>query len=129
MSIKIEISIGELLDKITILEIKSERIDDVEKLKNINKELLILKRQWAESPYSDKDLSEEVDELKKINEQLWEIEDAIRDKEKEQAFDEKFIGFARSVYFTNDKRAAIKHLINSKVGSELIEEKSYSDYN
>ena len=128
MSIKIELSIGELLDKISILQIKAERIDDPSKVKNINKELDVLMSLWNYSPYSDTNLSSEINELKNINEALWDIEDKIRDKERNQLFDKDFIELARSVYFTNDKRAEIKRVINSKTGSELIEEKSYSDY-
>ncbi len=128
MSIKIELSIGELLDKISILQIKAERIDDPSKVKNINKELDVLMSLWNDSPYSDTNLSSEINELKNINEALWDIEDKIRDKERNQVFDKDFIELARSVYFTNDKRAEIKRIINGKTGSELIEEKSYSEY-
>ena len=128
MSIKIDISVGELLDKISILKIKTERISDPIKLENINKELAVLTGQWQESAYVNTELANEIDELKAINEQLWEIEDAIREKERLQLFDKEFIELARSVYFSNDKRAKIKHVINSKTGSELIEEKSYEDY-
>ena len=128
MSIKIELSIGELLDKISILQIKAERIDDPSKVKNINKELDVLMSLGNDSPYSDTNLSAEINELKNINEALWDIEDKIRDKERNQLFDKDFIELARSVYFTNDKRAEIKRIINGKTGSELIEEKSYSDY-
>ena len=128
MSIKIELSIGELLDKISILQIKAERIDDPSKVKNINKELDVLMSLWSDSPYSGTNLSSEINELKNINEALWDIEDKIRDKERNQLFDKDFIELARSVYFTNDKRAEIKRIINGKTGSELIEEKSYSDY-
>ncbi len=128
MSIKIELSIGELLDKISILQIKAERIDDPSKVKNINKELDVLMSLWNDSPYSGTNLSSEINELKNINEALWDIEDKIRDKERNQVFDKDFIELARSVYFTNDKRAEIKRIINGKTGSELIEEKSYSDY-
>ena len=128
MSIKIELSVGELLDKISILQIKAERIDDPSKVKNINKELDVLMSLWNDSPYSDTNLSSEKNELKNINEALWDIEDKIRDKERNQVFDKDFIELARSVYFTNDKRAEIKRIINDKTGSELIEEKSYSDY-
>ena len=128
MSIKIELSVGELLDKISILQIKAERIDDPSKVKNINKELDVLMSLWNDSPYSDTNLSSEINELKNINEALWDIEDKIRDKERNQVFDKDFIELARSVYFTNDKRAEIKRIINGKTGSELIEEKSYSDY-
>ena len=128
MSIKIELSVGELLDKFSILQIKAERIDDPSKVKNINKELDVLMSLWNDSPYSDTNLSSEINELKNINEALWDIEDKIRDKERNQVFDKDFIELARSVYFTNDKRAEIKRIINGKTGSELIEEKSYSDY-
>ena len=128
MSIKIELSVGELLDKISILQIKAERIDDPSKVKNINKELDVLMSLWNDSPYSDTNLSSEINELKNINEALWDIEDKIRDKERNQVFDKDFIELARSVYFTNDKRAEIKRIINGKTGSELIEEKSYSTY-
>ena len=128
MSIKIELSIGELLDKISILQIKAERIDDPSKVKNINKELDVLMSLWNDSPYSDTNLSSEINELKNINEALWDIEDKIRDKERNRVFDKGFIELARAVYITNDKRANIKRIINSKTGSELIEEKSYSNY-
>lgn len=119
---------GELLDKITILQIKSERINDAAKLENINKELTVLQSLWDGSPYSRNDLDKNISELKAVNESLWDIEDKIRDKESEQVFDKEFVDLARSVYFTNDERAEIKKIINMKTGSELIEEKSYSDY-
>ena len=128
MSIQIDISVGELLDKITILQIKTERIADVSKLKNVRKELHVLQEQWRSSSFVENDLDGDTSALKKVNEKLWDIEDQIRDKESQQQFDEEFIELARAVYFTNDKRAEIKHVINSKTGSELIEEKSYSDY-
>lgn len=128
MNLSAEISVGEFLDKITILEIKSERIRDPAKLKNIHKELGTLQSTWKKSPFTRMDVSAEVAELKRINEQLWEIEDDIRARESEGTFDERFIELARSVYITNDRRAAIKRRINIKVGSELIEEKSYTDY-
>ncbi|MEM7027547.1 MAG: DUF6165 family protein [Pseudomonadota bacterium] len=126
MSIKIEISVGELLDKITILEIKSERIEDKAKLININKEKAVLSTIWAS--VANNDLVKETEELKTVNESLWEIEDAIRDKERTKQFDEEFIELARAVYITNDKRASIKKVINEKTGSDLIEEKSYQEY-
>ena len=128
MSIKIELSVGELLDKISILQIKIERIDDPSKLVNIKKELDVLLTLWGDSDYSSHDLESEKNQLKGINEELWDIEDKIRDKERNQVFDQDFIELARAVYITNDKRADIKRIINSKTGSELIEEKSYSDY-
>ena len=128
MSIKIELSVGELLDKISILQIKAERIVDPSKLENINKELDVLMSLWKDSAYSNNNLESETNEQKAINEELWDIEDKIRDKERNQVFDKGFIELARAVYITNDKRADIKRIINSKTGSELIEEKSYSDY-
>ena len=128
MSINIELSVGELLDKITILQIKAERISEQAKLENINKELQILTAIWDASVYSQSELKEDLQALKKVNEALWDIEDKIRDKERDQSFDKEFIDLARSVYFTNDERAEIKKVINTKTGSELVEEKSYSDY-
>ena len=128
MSIRVELSVGELLDKISILQIKAERIVDPSKLENINKELDVLMSLWEDSAYSNTNLESERNELKAINEELWVIEDKIRDKERDRLFDKGFIELARAVYVTNDKRADIKRIINSKTGSELIEEKSYSDY-
>ena len=128
MDIKIEVSVGELLDKITILEIKKERIIDPEKTKNINKELAILKKLWQQFSVNWQSLDKEINALKQINEKLWEIEDKIRNKEKEKAFDQEFIELARSVYFANDERSKIKRNINIQTASELIEEKSYSEY-
>ena len=128
MSIRVELPVGELLDKISILQIKAERIVDPSKLENINKELDVLMSLWKDSAYSNNNLESETNELKAINEELWAIEDKIRDKERNRVFDKGFIELARAVYITNDKRADIKRIINSKTGSELIEEKSYSDY-
>jgi uncharacterized protein YukE len=128
VSINIELSVGELLDKVTILQIKSERISDQAKLENINKELRVLTVLWEASAYSQTDLKENIQALKDVNEALWDIEDKIRDKERDQSFDQEFIELARSVYFTNDKRAEIKKVINTKTGSELVEEKSYKQY-
>ena len=128
MSVNVEISIGEFFDKITILEIKKERIHDAEKLANITKELDALNVLLDKLPYSRADVQNEVDELKAINEKLWVIEDDIRDKESSKEFDDRFIELARSVYFTNDKRSEIKRAINLKLGSGFIEEKSYEEY-
>ena len=119
------ISVGELIDKITILEIK-QRYMTGSKLKNINKELKLLK-----NITQDKNLEINIDlikNLKMINEKLWEIEDNIRIKESNQEFDEEFIKLARSVYIENDKRASIKKEINKKYNSDLVEEKSYKNY-
>jgi len=128
MTIKVELSYGEMLDKITILQIKSERISDAGKVANVNKELSLLSDLWESDEKSGIDISEEFARLKKINEALWDIEDDIRDKERAKEFDEKFIELARAVYVTNDQRADIKRVINIKLGSDLVEEKSYADY-
>ena len=119
------ISIGELIDKITILEIKQIHMTGI-KLKNINKEMKLLKK-----ILQDKNLEINIDlikNLKNINKKLWEIEDNIRIKESKQEFDEEFIKLARSVYIENDKRASIKKEINQKYNSDLVEEKSYKNY-
>ena len=124
--IMIPVAPGELVDKITILQIKNERIDDEDKLKNIRTELSLLTETASKNGV---DLSHQfVLELKKINEKLWEIEDDIRDKEREKKFDEEFIQLARAVYFTNDERCRVKNKISKMIGSEFIEEKSYSEY-
>jgi len=128
MTIQTSLSYGEFLDKLTILEIKNERINNSEKLKNIQNELTILKQIWQGCPASQIDIKPELAALKAINEKLWVIEDDIRDKERQQNFDQGFIELARSVYFENDERARIKKEINIKLGSDLIEEKSYADY-
>ncbi|HET9835630.1 MAG TPA: DUF6165 family protein [Rhodanobacteraceae bacterium] len=126
--ISVPVSFGELIDKLTILEIKSERIADPAKVANVRDELDLLGATWKENPASATDISAERAELKRINEALWEIEDEIRLKERAQAFDVRFIELARAVYHTNDRRAAVKRAINEKLGSRLVEEKSYQDY-
>lgn len=128
MTIKTDVSFGEFLDKLTILQIKSERIKDAAKLKNIKKELTLLQSMWAGSGHADADISSKLQSLKAVNEKLWQIEDDIRDKERHGEFDLEFIELARAVYFNNDERAGIKRAINLKLGSDLIEEKSYADY-
>ncbi len=127
MSVLSPVSVGEFLDKISILEIKSERITDPAKLDNIRRELETLRSTWQQSPYAAADLEPEYSGLKAVNEQLWEIEDDIRDKERAQAFDARFIELARAVYVTNDRRAELKKALNLKLGSDLVEEKSYAD--
>jgi hypothetical protein len=122
------VSCGELIDKLTILEIKAERIADPGKLANVRDELRLLTELWEADPASATDIGTERAELKRINEALWEIEDEIRVKERQQSFDARFIELARSVYRTNDRRAAVKRAINLKLGSRLVEEKSYEDY-
>ncbi len=128
MELKVEISVGELLDKITILEIKSERITDQAKLANILTELAALKGTWAESGLAAVDLGDLVGRLKAVNEALWDIEDGIRRLEAAQQFGEDFIRLARSVYQRNDERSVIKRKVNHLTGSRLVEEKSYADY-
>lgn len=127
-AIKTPISVGELLDKITILEIKSEKIRDVEKLKNVEHELNLLKKVWSGCDLGNQQVEHLKDNLKNVNLRLWKIEDDIRIQEKEKNFGEVFIQLARSVYFENDQRAAIKKEINVLTGSDVVEEKSYEDY-
>jgi hypothetical protein len=124
----VPISPGELIDKITILEIKSQRISDAAKLANVRTELRLLQQTWTASAFSSTDISAEWSALRDINARLWDIEDDIRDKERAGDFDAAFIELARAVYVTKDERAAIKRQINTKLGSSLVEEKSYKDY-
>ncbi len=126
--IHIPMSPGELLDKITILEIKSERMTDPEKVANVRVELGLLQETWAKAVQEDDVIRDLHRQLKEINEQLWEIEDDIRDKERVREFDERFVELARAVYFTNDKRSQVKKQLNLHLGSQIIEEKSYQDY-
>lgn len=127
-AILVPVSYGELLDKITILEIKAERIGDEAKRANVRAELEALERAWAAHPAAAVDIAAERARLRAVNEALWDIEDRIRLKEKAKSFDQAFIELARAVYLRNDERAAIKREINLKLGSPLIEEKSYQDY-
>ena len=122
------VSYGELLDKIAILQIKSERMSDPAKLANVRNELSALERIWMAHPAAVQDIAELRARLKAVNERLWVIEDDIRIKEKAQAFDEGFIKLARSVYFQNDERARLKREINAALGSAYVEEKSYEEY-
>ncbi len=128
MNITTPVSVGEFLDKLTILQIKSERMSDPDKLANVRRELAVLEQTWAASPFADTDVGSELGRLKAVNEKLWEIEDRIRLKEAAGEFDAEFIALARSVYITNDERAAIKRELNLRLGSDLVEEKSYADY-
>jgi hypothetical protein len=126
---KIEVSNGEILDKITILVIKSKMIADPIKLKNINNELDELKPFLDVVGYeSNVTVNSLVKELQAINEKLWVIEDKLRDKEKSKEFDDEFIQLARGVYFTNDERARIKKNLNEVTNSKFVEEKSYQKY-
>ena len=126
--IHVPVSPGEVLDKITILEIKSERISDAAKLVNVKRELELLQAAWQKFVKQDDDVLRIHAKLKSINEDLWEIEDDIRDKERAKEFDQRFIDLARSVYVTNDLRADAKKELNLYLGSEMVEEKSYQDY-
>jgi hypothetical protein len=126
--IKVPISPGELLDKITILRIKSKRMSDAKKLANVRSELRALEETWSGSAYAQAGIDADVAALLEVNERLWVIEDDIRDKERAKAFDAEFIRLARAVYFENDERAAIKRRINLNLGSSVVEEKSYAEY-
>ncbi len=126
--INVPISPGELVDKITILEIKKEFITDNNKLKNINHEYDLLMQIYIDNISKTEGIANLKKQLKEINLELWEIEDKIRDCEREKSFTDIFIELARSVYFTNDKRSQIKLKINLLLNSKLVEEKSYKDY-
>jgi len=128
IEIKVPISPGELIDKITILRIKSQRMSDPQKLHNVRLELEALQGTWSNSAYAGIDIEADIHALMTVNERLWVIEDDIRDKERARAFDAEFIGLARAVYVENDERAAIKRRINAKLGSTIVEEKSYRPY-
>ena len=127
-SILIEVGAGELIDKITILKIKAERMTDPNKLHNVKHELDVLSRACAQNLLPSKELEQLEGELRKVNEALWVIEDDIRACEAQKDFGPKFIELARSVYIQNDKRAAIKKSINELSGSSIIEEKSYTEF-
>ena len=126
--LQVEVSAGELVDKITILEIKAERMADPDKLANVHRELRSLTATRREALPSSEELDEFTAELRRINERLWEIEDDIRDCERKREFGERFVELARAVYRTNDRRAAAKRKINELLGSELVEEKDYAEY-
>ncbi|WP_152208418.1 DUF6165 family protein [Marinobacter changyiensis] len=126
--IKVPVSFGEVLDKITILEIKSERIADAAKVRNVRLELDELSRTWDEAVQDASVIADLRAQLKAVNEELWVIEDDIRDQEAAQNFGSRFIELARAVYVTNDRRAAIKKEVNLALGSRFVEEKSYQDY-
>jgi len=126
MIVEVPTSVGELVDKITILEIKKENIADETKQKNVRAELNLLREKLKS--LSIPDLIQHMSSLYSVNKQLWDIEDRLRNKEKNKQFDEEFVQLARSVYYTNDERAQLKKEINILVGSTLIEEKQYDDY-
>ncbi len=124
----IPISWGELFDKITILQIKLENLQEKNALKNVKLEHDQLFSIFKQFFLENTNANELINDLKLINQKLWNIEDLIRDKERNKIFDEKFIELARKVYFTNDERSRIKRNINETFGSEIVEEKSYADY-
>jgi Family of unknown function (DUF6165) len=124
-SIRVAISIGELIDKITILEIKAARITDQAKLGNIVAELSMLNEVKTAAGLSTPDMEPFAEELKSINLELWNVEDAIRALELQGDFGERFVALARSVYLTNDRRSRVKQRINAAYGSQIVEEKSY----
>ena len=124
----VPVSAGELLDKITILRIKSQRIRDAAKVANVRLELDLLERTWASLGAATRQVAADEQALQAVNERLWEVEDRIRDKEAARSFDQDFIELARAVYQHNDERAAIKKHINVALGSRIVEEKSYRPY-
>lgn len=126
--VSIPVSIGELIDKITILEIKAERIREAAKLDYIRRELDLLTNTLLTSGHASAEIGEQREALKTVNETLWDVEDQIRLKEASGEFDEKFIELARAIYINNDRRAALKREINQLLGSEIVEQKSYPDY-
>lgn len=122
------IATGELIDKITILEIKNSKITDPQKRANVINELTLLTNTLTEHVPGSTQLTELTNQLLQINQKLWDIEDAIRIKERKKQFDDEFITLARAVYFTNDQRAVVKRSINLLTESSIIEEKQYTDY-
>ena len=128
MQLQVPVSVGEVLDKITILQIKLAHISDAAKRVNIHNELDSLLPLVAGNTFTTEQIQGLMAELKAVNETLWDIEDDIREKEAAKSFDAEFIRLARAVYVTNDRRAEIKKQINLATGSALIEEKSYESY-
>jgi uncharacterized protein YukE len=127
-NMQVPVSPGEVLDKITILEIKSERMTDPGKVANVRRELALLQKVWSSNIRDSETIQDLHAQLKAINEALWDIEDDIRDKERAREFDDRFIELARAVYVTNDRRSQVKKELNLHLGSDIIEEKSYQDY-
>ena len=128
VEVSVEVSPGELIDKITILEIRLERIEGKDKLKNVKLEWETLTRARDEAIEATPELEKLTADLKKSNERLWEIEDDIRDCERDKDFGDRFVELARGVYVKNDQRSRLKREINELLGSRLIEEKSYAAY-
>ncbi|MEX0502118.1 DUF6165 family protein [Alphaproteobacteria bacterium LSUCC0719] len=128
MLLNVPVSVGEVVDKVTILEIKSDRITDPDKLKNIVAELESLRPLVSGGVFDGEEMVGLTDALREVNSTLWDIEDNIRAEEAAERFGARFIELARAVYVTNDRRAELKKKINLATGSELVEEKSYEDY-
>ena len=128
MILSVPVSVGEVVDKVTILEIKSDRISDTDKLRNIATELDALRPLVSGGVFDAEEVVALTDALRAVNGELWDIEDDIRAEEAAGRFGERFIELARAVYVTNDRRAELKKKINLATGSELVEEKSYEDY-
>jgi hypothetical protein len=128
MNILVEISPAELIDKLTILEIKLELIEDESKRANVKREYSLLISAYQATIVETEPLRELTSTLKRINRELWDIEDNIRAEERAKSFGDRFIELARSVYRTNDRRAAVKRQINAMLNSPIPEEKSYADY-
>mgnify|MGYP001257137235 FL=1 len=128
MIINTPISLGELVDKISILKIKEKNINDKEKRALINQELTLLEKILEKALKDKNSIQKYLDELININSKLWKIEDELRENERKKNFDQEFIELARSVYFINDQRSQIKYKINKKFGSQIIEVKSYAKY-
>jgi arginine deiminase len=128
MELLIPVSPGELADKLTILEIKLDRIDDPAKLANVRREHARLTSVWEDAGIDSAEVLALRQSLCEANEALWDVEDAIREEERHKRFGERFVALARSVYVRNDERAALKRRINEVLGSEIFEEKSYVDY-
>jgi hypothetical protein len=126
--ITVPVSPGELLDKITILRIKSQRMTDPVKLANVRIELHALEEVWRDSRFSQTEVAADIEALQTVNERLWRIEDDIREQERRKDFGAEFVRLARAVYVENDARAAIKRRINVNLGSNIVEEKSYASY-
>ena len=126
--ILVPISPGELLDKITILRIKAARMTDALKVENVRLELQLMEQTWRDSGCGAFEIAKDEQALQAVNERLWVVEDLIREKEAARSFDSEFIELARTVYVANDERAAIKKRVNTRLGSRIVEEKSYKPY-
>lgn len=125
---KVELPLGDVVDKITILLIKEEQIKDSAKLENIRSELATLRAAWTDAGHPPLESLADWQELRDVNQSLWNVEDDLRDLERDRDFGDRFVQLARSVYKINDRRAALKRSINVALGSRLVEEKSYAAY-